>query len=116
MCNNDVLTKINELIVTLEQNQNNQAYVDGVYNSFTTVLEGEMKKYLNPKEIVIDGINNKRRRIKKPWWNKELKLLWNDLCKYERSWLKCKNRTEKSVYKQLYVEKRTNFDRCVQRS
>ena len=44
ICNNDVLIKLNELVVTLEQNQNNQAYADGVYNSFTTDLDGEMKK------------------------------------------------------------------------
>ena len=115
MCSNDVLLKLNEFIITLEQNQNDQTYVDNVYQSFTAVLEREMKAYLNPRKILTDGINNKKRRAKRPWWTEELRIQWNDLCTHEKLWLKCKNSTEKSIRKQVYVEKRKYFDKCVQR-
>ena len=114
MCSNAVLLKLNDFIVTLESNQNNQIYVNNVYQSFTNVLQSEMNKYLNPKRILKDGINNKKRRAKRPWWTDELKLLWNDLCTHEKLWLKCKIGAEKSIRKQAYVEKRKNFDKCVQ--
>ena len=74
-----------------------------------------MDKHLKPKTIIADSISNKKRRPKKPWWNEELNSLWNDLCSYERAWLKCKSRTEKMARKHLYIEKRKAFDRCVQR-
>lgn len=115
MCSDNILSQINHLIVKLEQNQNEQTYVDSVYNSFTKVIEGEMNKHLKPRTIILDGIRNKKRRVKKPWWDEELKVLWNDLCTYEKTWLKCKNSVEKSTRKHLYVEKRKQFDRCVQR-
>ena len=84
MCSNDVLAKVNELIITLEQNQNNQTYVDRVYNSFKDVLEGEMNTFLNPKKVIMDGLKNGKRRTRKPWWNEELTQLWNELCTYEK--------------------------------
>ena len=74
-----------------------------------------MNKYLNPKKILKDGINNKKRRAKRPWWTDELRLLWNDLCTQEKLWLKCKIGAEKSIRRPAYVEKRKKFDKCVER-
>ena len=115
MNNEDTCAKLNELIITLEQNQENQSYVDGIYQSFKDVLECEMNKYLNPRIIKVDGLNNKKKRTRKPWWNDELTQLWNDLCTHETAWLKCKNNGMKTIQKQQYVKKRKEFDRCVQR-
>ena len=42
MNNEDTYAKLNELIITLEQNQENQSYVDGIYQSFKDVLECEI--------------------------------------------------------------------------
>lgn len=115
MCENDILTKINNSILELEQNQNQQAHINNVYSSFTDILKDEMNKFLNPRIVVIDGTKNKKRRTKKPWWNEELSQLWNDLCTSEKLWLKCKNSSEKAINKQLYINKRKHFDRCIQR-
>ena len=115
MSSSDILMQVNDLIITLEHNQNNQTYVDSVYTGFTKVIEEEMDKHLKPKTIIADSNSNKKRRTRKPWWNEELKSLWNDLWSYERAWLKCKSRTEKMARKHLYIEKRKAFDRCVQR-
>ena len=62
MNNEDTYAKLNELIITLEQNQENQSYVDGIYQSFKDVLECEMNKYLNPRIIKVDGLNNKKKK------------------------------------------------------
>ena len=36
--------------------------------------------------ILADGICNKKRRVKKPWWNENLSFMWNDMCKAEKVW------------------------------
>ena len=55
-----MLSKINDIILKLEQNQNEQAHVDNVYNSFTDTLQGEMNKHLQPRTVVIGSTNNKK--------------------------------------------------------
>ena len=45
-----MLSKINDIILKLEQNQNEQAHVDNVYYSFTDILQGEMDKHLNQEQ------------------------------------------------------------------
>ena len=34
-------------------------------------------------------------RMKKPWWNENLTVLWNDVCKADGEWRKCKNPMQK---------------------
>ena len=66
----------------------------------------EMNKYLNPRIIKVDNLNNKKKRTRKPWWNDELTQFWNDLCTHEKAWLNCKNKNIKTIQKQQYVKKR----------
>ncbi len=53
---------------------------------FVNVLD-EMERKLDKKMIHINtGLNNKRRRVKKPWWSDNLSKLWNELCVAEKCW------------------------------
>ena len=61
------------------------------------------------------GASNKHRRIRNPWWNDDLQLLWNDMCDAEKAWLKCRNNNRKSDLKHIFVQKRKLFDQHVQR-
>jgi hypothetical protein len=46
-----------------------------------------MKQILKSKVIVIsNSVNmNKKKRIKKPWWNDNLTYLFNDMCYAEKN-------------------------------
>ena len=69
-----------------------------------------------PYKRVQVGVNNKKRRFGKPWWNNQLTELWNNVCETERRWLKCNVKAEKSRFKSEYVHARKLFDREVQRA
>ncbi|CAG2258040.1 unnamed protein product [Mytilus edulis] len=73
---------------------------------------------LPAKNIVLsNGFNiNKRRRCKKEWWNEELTLLWNEVCKAEKVWIKCKIKRNKRELRHIFVNKRRIFDKAVQSS
>ena len=48
-----------------------------IYEKFCSVIQNEMFTKLPKKTIVIRyGIQDKRRRIKKPWWNYDLQILY----------------------------------------
>ena len=69
-----------------------------------------------PSRSVHCGINNKKRRSKKPWWNDALTLLWNSVCIHEKEWVNCKILSMKHKLKFDYCVVRKSFDREVQRS
>ena len=99
----------------LEGQIQTQNDIDKIYDDFCTIVKNEMSSKLPKKEYVIrDGACNKRRRIRKPWWNEDLQCLWNEMCRAEKIWLRCKGR-QKSNLKHLYVQKRKIFDQQVQR-
>ena len=52
MCSNEVLSTLDNLIISLEQNQNDQTYVDNIYTDFTAFLEKEINKYLNLRKVI----------------------------------------------------------------
>ena len=94
------------LLPYLEANQNEQICIDNSYNDLVEILMSHMDKYLNPKQIVINGFSNKKRRSRKPWWTEQLSLQWNELCEYEKAWLKCKDNAIKKIKRQEYTIKR----------
>ena len=62
-------------------------------------------------------MNNKKRRVGKPWWNEELTELWNVVCDDERKWLKCTAKSDKARFKSEYVTARKHLIvRCKDRS
>ena len=93
-----------------------QETVNKIYYDFNDLLKTEMKQKLRHKQIHIKvGQDNKRRRIKKPWWNDLLTIMWNEVCYAEKNMIKAKGVTRKHS-RQVFKDKHKIFDREVQRS
>ena len=74
-----------------------------------------MKDNLKHKQVNIEiGLNNKRRRMKKPWWNDTLTVMWNDVCKAEKDMIKLVGGA-RAHFRHLFKNSRKVFDREVQR-
>ncbi|CAG2231612.1 unnamed protein product [Mytilus edulis] len=113
----DHLRDIEELILSLELNNVNQNNLDIVYQNFVNLLKNEMLEKMDYKVIKVSlGLNNKKRRMKKPWWSDHLTILWNDVCAIEKEMLKSKSDTRKRQCRQEFICKRKLFDRETQRS
>ena len=88
--------------------------VDLVYDDWCGIIREQMYNELPYKSINV-GLNNKRRRVAKQWWNGKLTELWDVVCETERKWLNCTTRSDKAKFKSEYVSSRKAFDREVQR-
>ena len=76
-----------------------------------------MKQILKSKVIVIsNSVNmNKKKRIKKPWWNDNLTYLVNDMCYAEQIWKTGKIRCSCQNLKSNLISKRRILDRETQK-
>ena len=59
------------------------------------------------------GLDNKRRRHRKPWWNDSLAATWNQVCLVERNWLNSKGKNGNEL-KDIFIQVHKYFDREVQ--
>ncbi len=80
---NKLLELINEQELAIE-NQNN---VNRYYNDLITCIFNEMDQYL-PKLYGYGTKSKKRFRVKKPYWNENLKQLWLTMCQHEKEFLR----------------------------
>ncbi|VDI50288.1 Hypothetical predicted protein [Mytilus galloprovincialis] len=95
MSDSETISKLNTFITELEESEINQLNLDNKYEDFVKIVQTEMDLKLNKRKTnIYDGKSNKRRRMKKSWWNENLTLLWNDVCKAERAWHKCHKRMQ----------------------
>jgi len=87
-----IVDRDTETINSLESHEVSQLNINKVYDNFCSIVGEEMKQKLKSKVIVIsNSINmNKKKRIKKPWWNDNLTYLFNDMCYTEKIWKKGK--------------------------
>lgn len=114
MCSDSVTRQIQSVISKLELETVTTEQMNNVYDMFCDVVKTEMSDKLPCKRITVyDGSNNKKKRIKKPWWTEELTVLWNDMCVAEKNWVKTRNKKE---FKSVFIMKRKTFDKEVQRS
>ena len=58
---------------------------------------------------------SKKHKVHKPWWSVHLTVLWKSMCLAEKQRLKCLNGNRR-LLKHVYVTKRKEFDRSVQRA
>ena len=107
------LFRVSQAVAKLEQSFRTQRDIDAAFNDWCGIIKEKMYERLPYKTIKI-GVDNKRRKIGKPWWSDRLIDLWNDACIAERFWLGCREKHTKSVYKSNYITKRKLFDREVQ--
>ncbi len=84
MNNVESCDKLLELVQEQELCRETQSNVDIVYNKLVTCIFNEMDRCL-PKYTGMKS--NKRYKVKKPYWNDELKSLWVDMCTKEKAYL-----------------------------
>jgi hypothetical protein len=94
----------------------NQSSMDNLYSELCGILTSEMDRLLEPTTVVLySGTSNKRRRLRKAWWNEALSVMWNDVCAAQKQWIKAKGRSERQVKKSYVIATRNIFDKSVQR-
>ncbi|VDI66508.1 Hypothetical predicted protein [Mytilus galloprovincialis] len=54
--------------------------------------------------------------MKKPWWNDNLTVLWNEVCAAERIWRKNPSRNERKSARHVFVKTRKTFDKNCQQA
>ena len=110
------LRDIEDIILSLELQNLTNNDIDNAYIHFVELLKDEMGKCLESKIVnVSHGFNNKKRRIKKPWWSDKLSGLWNDMCVAEKKMLRCVSLAEKRELRKVFTSKRKLFDQETQR-
>ena len=73
--------QLTNFIEKLEKSTRNQSDAHENYILFINFIKKEMHQKVDFKTINIKtGINNKKRRLQKPWWSVELTNIWNKLC------------------------------------
>ncbi|CAG2197576.1 unnamed protein product [Mytilus edulis] len=115
----DIHLRLLDTINGLETNEVSQCNIDQVYTDFCAIVSEEMNQKLHSKVIVMSDSTycNKRKRIKKPWWNDNLSVFFNDMCCAEKLWKKGKlSRVSCVELKSSFVSKRRVFDREVQKA
>ncbi|CAC5400853.1 unnamed protein product [Mytilus coruscus] len=115
MTNNNILNKINMCINNIQCSKGRQFEVDKLYDNFVEILHSEMNDKLESKVKVLNSTNNRKRRIKKPWWNDELTNKWNNVCTAERDCVTCKQGSLKQQLRKHFVDKREDFDKLTQK-
>ena len=69
-----------------------------------------MDKYLEIKNV--NPKSCKLLKFSKPYWNDNLTVLWKNMCKYEKLFLKAKgSKLEKRNAQNLFKEARNKFDK-----
>ena len=108
--------EISHLINKIETEMHNESGADQCYNDFTNLIRQEMYRKVQYKNIKLkEGVNNKKRRVKKPWWSEELTVLWNELCLKERAMLKAEANS-KRIKREEFLRQRKLFNKEVQRA
>ena len=75
-----------------------------------------MKNKLNQRTVhAVIGNNNKKRKVKKPWWTNHLTELWNRTCNAEKEMLLSKDVIIQRI-RAVYVSERKEFDREYQKA
>ena len=92
-----------------------QLDMDEIYDQFCSAIRREVCDKVPCRTFFIaNGVNNKRKRVKKAWWTFELTNLWNKVCAAEKQWLK--GQANKPVLKSKFISLQKQFDREVQKT
>ncbi len=114
MCGNNVQQSIFQKITELENLEQNQIFIDEVYDAFCKVLIDEMSDKLPHKIVKVQvgqtNLTRKGRKHNHPWWSERLSQLWTQMCDSESSWLGS-NGARQPVLKSAYVQASKMFDR-----
>ncbi len=93
-----------------------QEELNTMYGEFCDIVKKDMDDKLSHKEIIINKIlSDKRRKIKKDYWNEELVDIYKAFCTADREWL-CAHGGSKRRLKATSSVSMKTLDRAVQRA
>ncbi|VDI16798.1 Hypothetical predicted protein [Mytilus galloprovincialis] len=111
MNRDEIVTKVNEVIMNIENSIRITENVQTAYDEFQMLIHGEMENKL-PKKSFNNGISKRKKTLYKPYWNADLTNHWNKACEAEKRWLKWQgSNSVKKKYKTEFCDARKNFDR-----
>ena len=86
-CSDEIVDRVTETINSLESHEVSQLNIRKAHANFCSIVGEKMKQKLKSKVIVFsNSVNmNKKKQIKKPWWNDNLTYLVNDMCYAEKN-------------------------------
>ena len=103
------------VITSLEANIRCQRDIDSTYEELVSALHGEMSSELEFKDYT-PGMKS-RRKNSKPYWNNELKILWNQARDAEKDYLKYRGEnTQRNTLRCRFLNIRTHFDKELRRA
>jgi hypothetical protein len=108
----DIVAEIDACIDRLQSQQQDQNHLNEIYTSFCEFLETEMKNKVESRTVKT-GLSNKRRRVRKPFWNTHLDELWNIYAEAEKEVNRAHGRRKQCLVAIARCH-RKNLDREVQ--
>ena len=117
LLNNDVaLQSINDTRHQLQNQMLQQNDVDTCYEHFCDMVIKQMEIYLPARTIHVNsGLQQKRKKIKKPWWNDTLNDLFSSFLDADRKWSRA-NGASRAALKEVRKMKQKEFDSAKQRA
>lgn len=107
---------IENLIFKLENEYTTQESVDSLYLEFVDMMRTEMhSKLKHTTKRIQTGVNNKKRKLKKQWWNEQLTDLWNAMCTVEKRMIQSHG-IRRCALRKEFKDKRKIFDTAVQKA
>ena len=109
-----VQRQIDEYISIIENRVLNQERLNEMFDGFCNCVKSEMNEKLSHRTVrVVNGLSNKRRRVKKPYWTDDLSMLWNRYAEAEKKASQANGR-EKQRLRAVARGYRDALDRNVQ--
>ena len=111
-----IMEQLHASILRIEHDNTTQQELNMMYDQFCEIIKSDMDDKLVKKTIIIsDELHDKRRRIKKDYWNAELDKLYKEFRKADREWSKSKGDQRRRL-KADKCAKQKLLDRAVQRA
>ena len=108
------MTLISNALSGFEHSQKSQQSLDTLYEQFYDAIKVEMSNILPSETITVAvGTCNKKRLVKKPWWNDNLSELWNERCNREKIYCRSVG-LDRQHQRHLFRLSQKAFDREVQ--
>ena len=85
-------------ISTLEDSINKKTDINTAYAAFVDLIKSEMKAKLKQNTPNTGNVKRPHKSKLKPYWTAELQHIWDELCQYERQWLRCNDVNKKNKY------------------
>jgi hypothetical protein len=106
--------KLLEMIEAIEKVRAVQADIDSMYEDICDMYYNEMNIWLQKKNVYPTA-KKRLYRSKKPFWNDELKGLWNILCNKEKEYLNSHGAL-RQILKAQFREAQKHFDKIYRKT